>query len=315
MKNEIGNVYGRLTVLERAEKPQGRPKGAYWLCQCECGNKKVVRGADLRNGGTKSCGCLLGQHSIKNEIGNKYGKLTVIAKSSQRESGSVCWVCKCECGKETIVAGDSLRKGDTKSCGCLVGEKSREVNGNNLTNQKFAKLTALKINEEETIRHGKHGLYWDCVCECGNHTTVLGSNLLSGSVKSCGCMTTSWGEEVIEKILQENNVLYQKEYCFLDLSSEKNVKLRFDFAIFDKNNNLHHLIEFDGEQHFKPVPHWGGEDGLKHRQENDSKKNDYCKSNNIHLIRIPYWDIQNISKELLEVTDELSFKRLDNDST
>lgn len=32
MKNEIGNTYGKLTVIERAERPEGRPKGAYWLC-------------------------------------------------------------------------------------------------------------------------------------------------------------------------------------------------------------------------------------------------------------------------------------------
>lgn len=38
MKNEIGNRYGKLLVIEKAIKPEGRPKGAYWLCQCDCGN-------------------------------------------------------------------------------------------------------------------------------------------------------------------------------------------------------------------------------------------------------------------------------------
>ena len=38
MKNEIGNRYGKLVVIERVPKPEGRPKGAYWLCQCDCGN-------------------------------------------------------------------------------------------------------------------------------------------------------------------------------------------------------------------------------------------------------------------------------------
>lgn len=53
--NIIGNKYGRWTVLERAENINRRTA---WLCQCECGNKKIVKYSDLYNGRTKSCGCL-----------------------------------------------------------------------------------------------------------------------------------------------------------------------------------------------------------------------------------------------------------------
>lgn len=308
MINEIGNTYGKLIVIARASRPDGRPKGAYWLCKCECGNTKIVRGADLRAGGTRSCGCLLGQHSIKNEIGNRYGKLTVIAKSTLRDHGSVCWICLCDCGKETIVAGDALRLGDTKSCGCLNTERSRECNGNNLANQKFNKLLALNIDEITTSKH-KHGIYWNCLCDCGNYTSVLGSNLIKGTVKSCGCIKTSYGEEQIEQLLKQHNIKYIKEYCFTDLISEKGGMLRFDFAIFNRSGDLHHLIEYDGEQHFNPVPQWGGEVGLALRKINDNKKTEYCKNNNIHFIRIPYWDINNISEKMLEIDDEqLSFK-------
>ena len=50
-----GNTYNRLTVLEEVLP---RQKPAKWLCQCSCGNKKSVIGASLKNGSTKSCGCL-----------------------------------------------------------------------------------------------------------------------------------------------------------------------------------------------------------------------------------------------------------------
>ena len=293
MKNEIGNKYGKLTILERAPKPEGRPKGAYWLCKCECGNQKVVRGADLRAGGVNSCGCLLGKHSIKNEIGNKYGKLTVIAESSEREYGSVCWICICECGNETIVAGDSLRSGQTKSCGCLIAEKSREANYIDRTNQKYNKLTALYIDEEKT-KQRKHGLYWKCKCECGNEISVLGTALQKGLTKSCGCIKTSYGEEVIENILKDNNIIYKKEYAFSGLYGDGKTVLRFDFAIFNNNQELIQLIEYDGEQHFKQVPQWGGEEGLIHRQNNDKKKNEYCEQHNIKLLRIPYYNLNKI---------------------
>lgn len=81
MKNEVGNIYGKLTVISKANRPDNRPKGAYWLCHCECGKDKIIRGADLRTGSVNSCGCLLGKHSIKNEAGNIYGELTVISIS------------------------------------------------------------------------------------------------------------------------------------------------------------------------------------------------------------------------------------------
>ena len=51
-----GQKFGRLTVVDRAcndAKAQ-----ACWICKCECGEYSVVRGADLRSGNTKSCGCL-----------------------------------------------------------------------------------------------------------------------------------------------------------------------------------------------------------------------------------------------------------------
>lgn len=52
-----GRRYGKLVVLERGERNEKR-KLYSWICQCDCGNKATVIGADLRNGGTTSCGCM-----------------------------------------------------------------------------------------------------------------------------------------------------------------------------------------------------------------------------------------------------------------
>lgn len=54
LKNEIGNEYGKLTVLLRAKNKDGRPQ---WLCACSCGGSKVISGNSLRQGRTMSCGC------------------------------------------------------------------------------------------------------------------------------------------------------------------------------------------------------------------------------------------------------------------
>ena len=57
---------------------------------------------------------------LKNEIGNKYNKLTVLRRADGRKSDTrAWWRCKCDCGNETEVDGKSLRNSNTKSCGCL----------------------------------------------------------------------------------------------------------------------------------------------------------------------------------------------------
>ena len=64
---------------------------------------------------------------FKDETGNRYERLLVIEKHPIRgSSGTIRWVCKCDCGKTVIVRGDSLRCGDAKSCGCLSTDLSVE---------------------------------------------------------------------------------------------------------------------------------------------------------------------------------------------
>lgn len=54
-----GQRFGRWTVIERAPaKVTGRQATTMWLCRCDCGNAKVVSGTNLKNGASKSCGCL-----------------------------------------------------------------------------------------------------------------------------------------------------------------------------------------------------------------------------------------------------------------
>ena len=58
--DETGNKYGMLRVIERdlLKKELKHIRGAYWICECECGSKTSVCGGRLRNGKAKSCGCL-----------------------------------------------------------------------------------------------------------------------------------------------------------------------------------------------------------------------------------------------------------------
>ena len=64
--DETGNKYGSLTVLYKAETEKGKP--IKWHCLCECGNEKDILGTMLRNGNTKSCGCLQRKRTAESNI-------------------------------------------------------------------------------------------------------------------------------------------------------------------------------------------------------------------------------------------------------
>jgi hypothetical protein len=114
--------------------------------------------------------------------------------------------------------------------------------------------------------------------------------LRAGHTTSCGYVK-SVGEMRINTLLSQANINYTTQYAvFIDKAY-----YRFDCAILDNDNNLIRLIEFDGEQHYKESNYYDYQ--TIHR--NDLRKNQYCKDNNIPLVRIPHWERDNISLDLI----------------
>lgn len=108
--------------------------------------------------------------------------------------------------------------------------------------------------------------------------------------KSCQyCNSPSYHEIEICSLLDEWGYSYEREHAFHDCKDKK--YLPFDFYIKDFNT----CIEYDGAQHYNPI---FGEDAMKKTQKHDEMKNDYCRKNNITLIRIPYWESDNIRNYL-----------------
>jgi hypothetical protein len=103
-------------------------------------------------------------------------------------------------------------------------------------------------------------------------------------------MRASRGEIKIEEILDAYGLSFEEEYSFPDLVSETGRPLRFDFAVFDDNDDIDFLIEFQGIQHYEAKSKFGGYAGLRKQQFNDMKKREYCRKHGIKLILIPYWD-------------------------
>lgn len=122
--NLKGQVFGEWVVLSDAilKPTKGGKNKSYFLCKCSCGNQVEVLGTHLKNGKTKSCGCL----RKNNLTGQVFSRWTVIKEGKgTRSSGGQSirtWVCQCDCGVTREVNGNSLTTGKSQSCGCLQKE-------------------------------------------------------------------------------------------------------------------------------------------------------------------------------------------------
>lgn len=126
--NLKGQRFGRLTVLEKAENQHGRTA---WLCQCDCGNQKIITTHSLRSGNTKSCGCLqkeTASNNFRKDIANqRFGNLIAIKPTTERKHGSIVWECLCDCGNTHFTTVELLLSGNTKSCGCIRSRGNQKI--------------------------------------------------------------------------------------------------------------------------------------------------------------------------------------------
>ena len=221
-------------------------------------------------------------------VGCKFGHLIVIEDTGRRLHRSIIWKCKCDCGNEHEVTSNNLNSGHVTHCSSLSCPYRKTYD--NLKGRRFGKLIAMYPTY---MKDGNH-MYWVCQCDCGGQTEVSSSHLKKGAVQSCGCIKTSIGEANIKKILNENNIEYKEQVSFPNLINIR--PLRYDFGIFE-NGVLIRLIEFDGIQHFKDQDYFSHD--LQNTKNNDIIKNEYCKNNNIPLVRIPYWERDKITLEML----------------
>lgn len=129
-------------------------------------------------------------------------------------------------------------------------------------------------------------------CKKHGEFKQIPTNHLSG--KGCPKCKSPRGETEILKWYRHHNRPVVEQHSFSDCKYIK--PLRFDF--YDIISNT--CIEFDGLQHFKVIKYFGGDSEFNKQIIRDNIKTEYCKTNNIKLLRIPYWDINNINKILTE---------------
>ena len=202
--------------------------------------------------------------------------------------------CKCKIDEyEWSATPHSLLDGKTGCPKCAGKIKDKTT--------KYFIQEMKKINDDIEIL-GKYkgtGVKIKCRCKIDNHIWYATPNNLLNN-HGCPKCNASKGEKRIAKYLDNKNIKYihDKQY-FKDLKNNKNGILRPDFII----ENMKIWIEFDGEQHFRVVDFSSKNKELAKEQfriiqENDKLKNEYAKEHGWKLIRIPYWEYNNIEEIL-----------------
>lgn len=253
--------FDKLHVVERAEDWVGANGHRYiqWLCRCACGNMVVVKGASLRAGYNKSCGCSQYGDGDTKVMWQDYQKLL-------------------ESGLPEHVSGGK------------PGRPSGFKGGNN----GFQDLSGLDFGFWHVLKQAEHRVYgthkivcWRCQCKCGTIKSVPARDLKSGASQSCGCMSKmSWLEYFTKQYLDDHGIEYEYQKSYDDLLGTGGKSLVYDFVVLKQGQPVC-VIECQGEQHYRPIRKFGGAEKLLKQQIHDKLKRDYAHD----VLSVPLFEV------------------------
>lgn len=271
--------------------------------RCECGNYYYKNIADIKKCVHNKCDVC--RSKLKNKDRLKYTPENVqkiiesygcelISKYSNTQTKIKI---KCKCGNVYTTSFysfiNSKHKG-CKNCSALEGSKKKRLKIEDVkkiieSDNEYRLLSNDYINNRNKLEilHIKCNKKFKMAFDCFQ------------SGQRCPHCSSSKGEKKIEKWLENNNINFKKQYTFKDLIGLGGGRLRYDFAILNEDNSIKFLIEYDGELHYQPYRKLEKAMEKLHKgQIHDKMKDEYCKNNNIKLIRIIYTDFNNIEKIL-----------------
>lgn len=206
-----------------------------------------------------------------------------------------------KCGHEySVMPNDFLRGRRCPKCFRKYALTTHEFNDRvlSLVGDEYTLISEYKNMKEKLLF--KHNV-------CNNTFEILPGNFLNGN-RCPYCFIKSKGEIAVEKFLQDNNYRYKREFVIAGLVSKTGRVLRFDFAIFLDEVPLI-LIEYDGLHHYQPIrlgmTEIQAQEYLNKTKKHDQMKNEHCQQHGIPLIRIPYWEFDNIETILEEKLKEI----------
>lgn len=238
--------FGMLTVLHRTDDyvvPSNGKHYVQWHCKCDCGNEVDVVVNNLKSGSAKSCGC----QRFEDLSGKQFSEWTVIKQVEDYVTPAgrklIRYQCRCSCGTYRDIVADTLRRGETNSCGCKMHLKGEQ--------------TVSDFLQEQGYAFELHKSFADCLSDKGNRLNfdfyVESLNLLIECnglqhyepVEFFGGVSKFESQKIHDKIKFEYAKSHGFSYLVLDCRPNQlkhlnsNLYSFFDSKHWVRNNNLH----------------------------------------------------------------------------
>ena len=200
---------------------------------------------------------------------------------------------------EAMISNRTKNNGNGNGCPYCAGHYLSEDYNLLFNNPKLCEEWDYSKNErkpEDCHPMSNEKVHWKCR-DCNHEwcAKINDRNRKDGKASGCPQCNESKGEKELDRILTKYDISYDSQYTFDDLRGVGGGLLRFDKVVFwdEEQTQLRILIEYDGIFHYEKQYE---DDGYEIIQEHDKRKNTYCMNNNIKLLRIPYWEFDNIDE-------------------
>lgn len=275
----------------------------------KCGYVWKPRPNDFLNGDTRCPDCYGNERKTTEEFKNEVSDLVddeyiVLGEYNSYNTKILIKHNISDCGNEWEITPSNFFLG--RRCPeCMLKKNTQSRTKNKeIFKKQFKEVFGDKYQLLSEYKKGKLKVLVKCN-KCNNIWRARAQHLINGH--GCPSCVVSKGEEKIKRMLEAKNINYKKEYSFFDCISPRGYKLRFDFGVFE-DGKLKFLIEFNGKQHFEYVDFFHDDfNDYKYRKKCDKIKETYCLSNNIPLIKINYWDKNNIEEVLNYYLENLEY--------
>lgn len=262
------------------------------VLQCRCGKEFKTSLHKFKGRGKQQCtdcgyrarakGNRLTYENVKRyiEIESKSGCLLL---SRRYENRNQKLLISCKCGKTYKTTWNNFKFDGKQRCDECAGHTMWDYSRvkDFIETKNDCKLLSKEYHSPEDEISIK--------CMCGKTFLTTFYKIRYNTNVLCPHCSESKGERKIRKYLEEIDISFKQEYSFSDLKGVGGGSLRFDFYLPHYNS----LIEYDGEFHYIQL---FDEHDLRGQQIHDNLKDNYCKHRGISLLRIPYWEFENIEK-------------------
>lgn len=217
-----------------------------WEFICDCGNIIIKSASLVKFGAINSCGCLAkeltSKRRFKDLTGKRFGRLLILYKNGVDNHNHITWMCKCDCGKEKSISGNSLVSKNVKSCGCLQKEIARKMRLNSKTENPISSTKEYRSALRKRLRENPIQLMHERLSRLINHSLKnIGKTKNNKTFEMLGYsdleLKNHIEKQFVSKMNWENRNKWQIDHI-IPISTAKNEK---DVIALNQLSNLRPL--------------------------------------------------------------------------